>query len=278
MKKAKAYFINLLGVLMAAFGIGMFSVPNKIVSGGVSGISTILYYNFKIPAGVTYYAINIILLIFGARKLSKGFIVRTLVSSGLVSLFIDIFSSLKPITEDIVLASFFGGVIFGLGMGLTLIENSSTGGTDILGRIIQNKYPHIQIGKILMLTDLIIIAFSYLTFKEADTALYGVMSLYVSTSAVDLLMHKLNVSKLVFVISSEGEKIARALVSGSKRGVTVIDAVGAYTMNKKKVLICAMKENEMPTFQKRVGEIDSEAFIVASESQKIFGKGFYVYH
>lgn len=278
MKKAKAYFINFLGVLMAAFGIGMFSVPNKIVSGGVSGISTILYYNFKIPAGISYYVINIILLIFGARKLSKSFVVRTLVSSGLVSLFIDIFSNLKPITEDIVLASFFGGVIFGLGMGLTLVENSSTGGTDILGRIIQNKYPHIQIGKILMIIDLIIITFSYLTFKEADTALYGVMSLYVSTSAVDLLMHKLNVSKLVFVISSEGEKIARALVAGSRRGVTVIDAVGAYTMNKKKVLICAMKENEMPSFQKRVGEIDSEAFIVASESQKIFGKGFYVYH
>ena len=91
-------------------------------------------------------------------------------------------------------------------------------------------------------------------------------------------MHKLNVSKLVFVISDKGEDVAKTLVSASKRGVTIIDAVGAYTMNEKKVLICAMKENEMPSFQNRVLSIDKEAFIVASESQKIFGKGFYVYH
>ena len=278
MKMVRSYCINLLGVVLAAFGIGMFSVPNKIVSGGVSGISTILYYNFKIPAGITYYVINIVLLLIGMKKLSKKFIIRTLISSGLVSLFIDIFSNLKPITTDIVLASFFGGVIFGIGMGLTLIEDSSTGGTDILGRIIQKEYPYVQIGKILMIIDLIIIGFSLLTFREVDITLYGIMSLYLSTSAVDLLMHKLNVSKLVFVISEKGDEVAKTLVSGSRRGVTMVNAVGAYTMKDKKVLICAMKENEMPNFQNKVLMIDKDAFIVASESQKIFGKGFYVYH
>ena len=195
-----------------------------------------------------------------------------------VSLFIDIFSYFPPITEDIILASFFGGVIFGVGLWLTLIEDSSTGGTDILGRIIQNEYPHVQIGKILMLIDLVIITFSFLTFKNADITLYGIMSLYLSTTTVDLLMHRLNVSKLVFVITQKGETVAKKLIENSKRGVTMLDAVGAYTMNKKTVLICAMKENELPYFQKRVMEIDNEAFIMASESQKIFGKGFYVYH
>ena len=278
MKRIRSYLINFLGVILAAFGIGMFSVPNKIVSGGVSGISTILYYNFNIPAGISYYAINILLLVIGVKKLSKKFIIRTLVSSGLVSLFIDLFSNLPPITDDIILASFFGGVIFGIGMGLTLIEDSSTGGTDILGRIIQNQYPYVQIGKILMIIDLIIILFSFLTFRNADITLYGIMSLYLSTTAVDLLMHKLNVSKLVFVITQKGEMIAKKLIENSKRGVTMLDAVGAYTMSKKTVLICAMKENELPNFQKRVLEIDADAFIMASESQKIFGKGFYVYH
>lgn len=278
MRRLRSYLIILLGVILASFGIGMFNVPNKIVSGGVSGISTILYYNFKIPAGITYYAINVILILIGLRKLSKKFIIRTLISSGLVSLFIDLFSSLPPITNDIILASLFGGVIFGIGMGLTLIEDSSTGGTDILGRIIQSQYPHVQIGKILMLIDIVIITFSLITFKEVDVTLYGIMSLFVSTTAVDLLMHNLNVSKLVFVISDKGEKIANALILGSKRGVTIIDAVGAYTMQEKKVLICAMKENEMPSFQRKVLSLDKDAFIVASESQKIFGKGFYVYH
>ena len=147
-----------------------------------------------------------------------------------------------------------------------------------MGRIIQKEYPYVQIGKILMTIDLVIIGFSLLTFREVDITLYGIMSLYLSTSAVDLLMHKLNVSKLVFVISEKGDEVAKTLVSGSRRGVTIVNAVGAYTMKDKKVLICAMKENEMPNFRNKVLMIDKDAFIVASESQKIFGKGFYVYH
>ncbi len=278
MKTIKSYLIILLGVVLVSFGIGMFCIPNKIVGGGVSGISTILFYLLKIPAGLSYFLINVFFLIFGLKKLSKGFIVRTILCSGLMSVLIDMFSKFPPITNDVILASLFGGVIYGLGIGLTLIFDSSTGGTDILGRIIQCTYPHIQIGKILMIIDLVIIAFSFVVFGEIDLSLYGILSLYISTTAIDVLVHRLNVSKLVFVISDDGEKIARKLIDGSTRGVTIIEAVGAYTMEKKHMLVCAMKENEMPEFQRKVTEVDKDAFIVASESQKIFGKGFYVYH
>ncbi len=278
MKKIKSYIVILLGVILASFGIGMFCVPNKIVGGGVSGVSTVLYYLFKIPAGISYFTFNIIFLLIGLKKLSKGFIIRTIICAGLMSFLIDVFLTFPPITDDVVLASLFGGVIYGIGIGLTLISDASTGGTDILGRIIQYEHPHIEIGKIFMIIDLVIIAFSFMVFKEVDLSLYGILSLYISTTAIDVLVHRLNVSKLVFVISDSGEKLAKTLIAECGRGVTIIDAVGAYTMEKKHMLVCAMKENEMYEFQKKVMSVDKDAFIVASESQKIFGKGFYVYH
>ncbi|MBR3791302.1 MAG: YitT family protein [Clostridia bacterium] len=278
MKKIKSYLVILLGVILASFGIGMFCIPNKIVGGGVSGVSTVLYYLFKIPAGISYFAFNILFLIIGLKKLSKGFIIKTIICAGLMSFLIDVFLTFPPITDDVVLASLFGGVIYGVGIGLTLISDASTGGTDILGRIIQYMRPHIEIGKIFMIIDLIIIAFSFMVFGEVDLSLYGVLSLYISTTAIDLLVHKLNVSKLVFVISEKGESVAKKLIEECGRGVTIIDAVGAYTMKEKNMLICAMKENEMPEFQRNVMSVDEDAFIVATESQKIFGKGFYVYH
>ncbi len=278
MKKIKSYLVILLGVILASFGIGMFCIPNKIVGGGVSGVSTVLYYLFKIPAGISYFAFNILFLIIGFKKLSKGFIIKTIICAGLMSFLIDVFLTFPPITDDVVLASLFGGVIYGVGIGLTLISDASTGGTDILGRIIQYMRPHIEIGKIFMIIDLVIIAFSFMVFGEVDLSLYGVLSLYISTTAIDLLVHKLNVSKLVFVISEKGDSIAKKLIEECGRGVTIIDAVGAYTMKEKNMLICAMKENEMPEFKKNVMSVDEDAFIVATESQKIFGKGFYVYH
>lgn len=277
MKRIKSYLIIFSGVVLMSFGIGMFCIPNKIVSGGVSGISTILLYVLKIPAGISYYAINLILLIVGYRVLSKRFIIRTLICSGLVSFFVDIFSEFPPVTNNLILATLFGGILYGVGIALTLIEDSSTGGTDVLGRIIQNEKKHISIGKILMIIDLVIIFISFIFFGEIDLTLYGILTLYVSTNAIDLFIRKLNVSKLVFVVTEYGEEISKKLVNEHKRGVTLINAKGAYTQNKKSILMCAMKEKELTNFKDRVLSIDKDAFIVFSESQEILGNGFFIY-
>ena len=277
MKRIKSYLIIFSGVVLMSFGIGMFCIPNKIVSGGVSGISTILLYVLKIPAGISYYAINLILLIVGYRVLSKRFIIRTLICSGLVSFFVDIFSEFPPVTNNLILATLFGGILYGVGIALTLIEDSSTGGTDVLGRIIQNEKKHISIGKILMIIDLVIIFISFIFFGEIDLTLYGILTLYVSTNAIDLFIRKLNVSKLVFVVTGYGEEISKKLVNEHKRGVTLINAKGAYTQNKKSILMCAIKEKELTNFKDRVLSIDKDAFIVFSESQEILGNGFFIY-
>jgi len=278
MKKFKSYLVILSGVILLSASISLFCVPNRIVSGGVSGISTILFYLFKIPVGVSYYALNILFLAAGFKLLGKAFIIKTLICSGLVSVFSDIFAQLPPLTNDVVLASVFGGVLGGLGIGMTLIENASTGGTDVASRIVQSKFEYIPIGRLLMAIDAVIIGASFFLFGDVSLALYGALSLFISTTSIDMLINKMNVSKLVFIVTAKGNDIVDRLIKRSARGATVLHAEGAYTGEGKTLLVCALKEYELPPFQKKILVLDRNAFIVFCESQQIIGNGFHVYH
>ncbi len=275
--KVKKYITILIGEIITAFAISCFYTPNKVVNGGVSGISTILYHTLNVPTGVSFAVINIILLLISLKTLGRHFVGTTIVGSLLLSAFIQLFSYLPPVTTDILLASVFGSALYGIGIGLTLIEGASTGGTDIISRLIQCLFPHVKIGSLLLAVDAIVIGASLCIFKNVELTLYGVVALFIASLSINLLISKLNISKLAFVVSDNGEEISKTLVSESPRGVTLIQATGAYTMEKKNVLMCALKENEIPQFQRRILEIDKEAFIIFSESQQIVGNGFRVY-
>ncbi len=277
LKKIKSLFFTVIGTALTSFAVSTLLTPNKIVCGGVSGVSTILYQTLNIPPGLTFAVINMILLILGIKFLGKSFTVKTLFGSGMLSLFVQLFSYLPPMTDNIFLAAFFGGTLYGLGIGVAFASGASTGGTDILSRIIQYFLPQFPIGKLLLVVDGIVITTSLIIFKDTELVLFGIFALFFSTFCVDWLIRKLNISKIAFVITDKGEEISSFLVSNSPRGVTVINAVGAYSSEKKEMLFCALKENEVPSFQKRVLSIDSEAFIVYSESQQIMGNGFYIY-
>ena len=180
-------------------------------------------------------------------------------------------------TENMILAVIFGGILFGAGIGIGLAAGASTGGTDILGRLLQCKFPTMPIGKLLLLVDGLIILSSLFVFREIELTLFGVLSLMISTYAVDFVIRQLNVSRIAFVITEKGDEISQYLVSTSPRGVTIIDVVGAYTNDSKKMLFCALKEGESEVFQRKILAIDNQAFIVFSESQRIKGNGFYLY-
>ena len=277
MKNSKSFIFTILGTAITAFAVSTLLTPNKIVCGGVSGISTILYQTLSIPPGLTYAIINIVLLIAGKKILGKEFTVKTLFGSGVLSGFVQLFSYLHPITDNVFLAAFFGGTLYGLGIGIAFASGASTGGTDILSRIIQYFLPQFPIGKLLLAVDGLVITASLLVFKNTELVLFGIFALFFSTFCVDWLIRKLNVSKVAFVITDKGEEISEYLISTSPRGVTIIDAVGAYSSENKKVLFCALKENELPEFQKKILNIDREAFIVYSESSQIMGNGFHIY-
>jgi uncharacterized membrane-anchored protein YitT (DUF2179 family) len=240
----KKYITIVFGIIMVAFAVSVFYIPNKSVSGGVSGVSTILFHMLGIAPGLSFAAINIILLILAMKFLGKGFVINTLLGASLLSLFIQIFSYIPPITKDVFLATVFGAILYGIGIGLTLAEGASTGGTDILSRLFQCAFPHIRIGSLLLVVDSIVIFTSFVVFKQFELALYGIISLVISSNAINWLIRKLNISKLAFVITDKGIDVAKHLISNSPRGVTIIDAVGGYTMTNKNVLVCALKENE----------------------------------
>lgn len=276
-RKIENYIQIVIGIMMTAFAISVFYTPNKIVNGGVSGISTILYHIFNIAPGLSFAIINVVLLLIALKFIGKEFVLNTVFGAGLISVFVQIFSYIPKFTDDIILSAIFGGVLYGFGIGITFVNNASTGGTDILGRLLQVIFPHIEIGKMLLVVDSMVILISLVTFKSFEIAMWGIIALFVSTFSIDWLIRRLNISKLAFVVTNKGDEIAKTLVSSSPRGVTILDSKGAYTMTDNNVLICALKEKELVDFQRKVSEIDDNAFIIYSESQSIYGNGFYIY-
>ncbi len=270
------YVFFVLGSLLSALAISIFYLPNKIVTGGVSGISTVLYHVASIPPGLTYFVINALLLIIGLRYLGRDFVVKTVIGASIVTVFVQVFSYLPPLTENILLNVAFGAIVHGFGIGLTLISGGSTGGTDILGRLIQYKHPSVRIGSAMLICDVAVIILSLIMFRDIDLALYGIIALFISSFSINLLIRSLNVSKLAFVITTKKE-LSDQLIKTIGRGVTVVDVVGGYTGEEKLMLICALKAKETPGFQARVLSVDPEAFIIFSESEQIVGNGFYVY-
>ena len=277
MNKIKSILITIIGTMALSFGLGVFLMPNKIVGGGVSGISTILYHSVKIAPGISIFVINILFLIIGLKVLGKNFTIKTIFGVALVSVFTQAFSYMPFYTENTILASIFGGVLYGLGIGLSFAAGASTGGTDILGRLFQHKFPTMPIGKLLLMIDGVIILISLVIFKNIELTLFGIITLFVSSFSVDWVINTLNISCLAFVITEKGSEISEKLISTSPRGVTVIDAVGAYTKDQKQMLFCALKESESDTFQKKILETDPKSFIVFAQSQRIKGNGFYLY-
>lgn len=276
-EKIQAYLFIVFGTAITAVAISMFFVPNQIVNGGASGLSTIIFYMLGVRPSIANAIINGVLLLLALMCFGWQFIAKTLFSIASLTILIEVFSYVPPVTDNQMLASIFGAVLYGIGIGIVLSQGSTTGGSDILGRLIQHKFPHWKIGKILLGVDFFVIFLSLLTFRTVEVVLYGIMALFISTTSIDWLMKNLNISKLAFIITDQGEEIARALVTTSPRGVTSVDVTGVYTNTPKKMLICALKETEIPDFQRKILEKDEKAFIIYSESQQIVGNGFYIY-
>ncbi len=277
MTKKKSVLFTILGTMLTGFGVGSFLTPNQIVSGGISGLSTILYHTLHFEPGISFWILNVLLLLIGFHLLGKAFILKTLMGSTMLSLFVQLFTACPIYTENLMLSVIFGGALYGLGIGLSFASGASTGGTDIIGRMIQIRFPHIPIGKLLLLVDGLIIGASSIVFGNVELVLFGVITLLVSTFTIDVVIGYFNSSCIAYVITDRGAEIATKLVSTSPRGVTLIDVHGVYSNTDKKMLFCALKERETEEFQKKILQIDEGAFIVFAKSHRIKGNGFHLY-
>lgn len=268
-----------LGTAIYAFGIYAFTVPNQIAPGGVTGLATVINAFTGIKIGTIVTVFNVPLLIFGFTKLGKRFLLNTLLSTVFFNLLYDyIYPFLPNYRGNTLLAAIFGGLFIGLGIAIVFMRGGSTGGMDIVNKAVQVKKPHISLGKISFITDLVVISIAAVSFRSLESALYAVIAMFVSSKTIDALIYGTNVGKMVLIVSSKSEEIAKLIVSDLFRGCTIVDAHGAYSGQSKKVLLCACKNVEFYNLKHIVKRLDPRAFMIVSEAGEVFGEGFSSIH
>lgn len=280
LENVKCYLKNeLLTELCAAatmaLGIQVFAAPNMIVSGGVSGISSVLFILFGLPIGVTSFMINVPLLVIGWQKLGHRFIMRTLRMVALLSLMTDmVFAKMPPYHGEKLLVSLFAGLFLGIGLGLVLMRGDSTGGTDIIVKLIQKKYPHFSLGNLVIVTDALVVSMAALVYNSIDTILYGAIMIYVSGVVIDRMIAGSDIRKLVLIVTSRQQEVTQAILNELDRGVTVLHGEGGYTGNSVSVLLCVAENRQVFKLRQLVHGIDERAFVIIANAVETFGKGF----
>lgn len=260
------------GCLVGAAAYPMFLVPNHIAPGGITGLSTVLNYLFQWPVGLTSLVMNVPLFLIGYRSMGKLFALRSLAATVLLSVFIDALP-LTTLTTDPLLGAIFGGVLLGAGLGLVLRGGATTGGTDMVARVIHQKLPHLSVGLVLFLIDCAVVLLAGF-YIEVQYALYAFISLYASSKLVDTVMNGLTSEKACYIISLEHETMRAAVIEEMGRGVTVLSATGGYSGQERPVVLCVVSAQEVARLKAVVRKVDPEAFLFISDAYEVLGEGF----
>lgn len=268
------YFCVAIGCFILAFAINFFLVPVKISTGGVSGIATVFYYIFKIPLSVTTLLINAVLFIFGYKMLKKSSIVKTVAGILLLSLFLEVTKYFGSYTEDILIASVFGGILVGIGVGLAVMKDASTGGSDFAALMLNKIIPHVSVPTFIMVIDSIVIIVSGIVFKDYTIMFYSVISLYISSKVTDYMLVRGDAAKSVYIISKKNDEIADEIMTDMERGVTGIYSKGYYNNTDMTMLMCIVRNKEVYKVLEKVKNIDKNAFTIISHVREVHGEGF----
>lgn len=273
-KFLKNTFSIIFGCILMAGGTSFFLLPNKLSAGGFAGISTIVYYLFKIPLGTFMLAINVPVFILTYYKLGKRFAINSIIGAILYSVFVDIFDKLPAVTDDRLLACIYGGILTGVGTGILLNVKSSTGGTELVTNIIRSYNAKYTTSKLIIIIDTVIVILNVIFFGEIEIGLYSAIAIIIMGKVIDILVEGTNFSKLLFIISEKNDKIAKEIGTNVKRGSTGIYGKGMFKDNSKIVLMCAIGRGDLPKVKQIVKEIDKDAFIIISNAREVLGMGF----
>ncbi len=271
----KDYTIMLAGLILYVLSWTLFLIPAQITGGGISGLAAVIYYSTKIPIGLTYFAINVVLISFALKILGPNFGVKTIFNMVALTLLFAIPQEYFPgaLIEDNFLSAVLGGMMGGVGIGLVFSRGGSTGGTDIIAMII-NKYRNISPGRIILYCDVIIISSSYFLVHSIEKMVYGFVTMAVVSYTLDAFLSGSNASAQIFIFSPKYDEIADFINTESVRGVTVIDGTGWYTQQDVKILMTIVRKKEASIIFRKVKEIDPEAFISMGSVMGVYGKGF----
>ena len=269
------YVFILLGSVLYAVAISVFIEPNDVVSGGVVGIALVINKVASfIPVGMGTLIINIPLFIIGFLKFKTDFIVKTTVTTVISSFLMDAAAKWLPkYTGNIMLAAIAGGVLSGAGIAVVMMRGATTGGTDIVAKLINKKYRYITIGRVSMFVNTLIILVAGLIYNSFEAVLYSVLNLFVESVVIDKLLYGADNGKMLHIITSYPENIIKG-INDIDRGVTKIDAHGGYTEADKTLLLCVVRPSEVSKVLSIIKEYDETAFVTVSEVGEILGDGF----
>lgn len=267
-------FLLIIGCFIMACGTSFFLLPNQLSSGGFAGLATIAYYLLKVPLGTTMFVLNIPLFILGYIRIGKKFLIKSLLGTTILAIFIDILDKFSALTQDRFLGCIYGGIAMGIGTAIVLKSNSSTGGTDLFSYIIRSYKKNYRTSSLIVAVDSIIIALNVIFFKNIEIGLYSAITIYLMGKMIDIIFEGVNFTKIMFIISDKYKKIAEEIGNKVDRGSTGIYAKGMYTNEEKMMLLCVGSRNEIAKIKQIAVSIDKKAFIIISNARETWGKGF----
>ena len=279
-KTAEAYFWITFGSILYAIGFDWFYTPNAIGFGGITGVGQVVNaYLPVIPIGIFVLVINIPLFILGWKYIGGHLLITSLYSMALSSVAVDAINWMFDFAPmDRMLASICGGAVIGLSLGIIFAKGATTGGTDLIARLVKLKLPWAPMGKLLLVIDMAVIILVAIAFGDVMAALYGVIAQVVSAYVTDAVLYGMDTAKVAYIISDRAQAISDVIVRDLDRGVTVLRGEGAYSGSEKRVLMCAFKQKEIVDLKQMIFEIDKNAFIIVCNAHEVTGNGFKTYH
>lgn len=276
-KNTTDLLLTVAGTFLMSIAINFFLLPNKITTGGASGIATILFYKFNIDMGLSIFLINIPLFIIAIKKFGIKFCFKSIVGTMLFTIFIEIvnfetYTATHAI--DSFISAIYGGLLLGVGLSLVFKAGSSTGGTDLLAQILQNKEGNLNLSKLMLYIDLVIIIGLIISFGDINLGLYSAVAIYLATKAIETVFEGVNYTKVVNIITKNDDAITNNIIKEVKRGATVTKCIGAYTRGEYINITCVVNLNEIANVKKIAYSIDPNAFIFITNAVEVWGKGF----
>lgn len=265
-----------LGSLMAAGGYVVFILPLDMVEGGVTGIGIIMKHITGLPiVGLTSLAITVVVFIIATRILGRGFGAKSIYATILMNVSIDMFLILKikPVTNDILLASFYGGAIVGIGLGLIYFSGASTGGADAFGQIMW-KLKRIPIGRTLIVIDLFVLGIATWAYIPLEKIMYSLIFIYIEVQVIDMVMNGLRANQRIMIVTDQPDRLKEAIFSSLNRGLTIFTGTGGYTGAERYMLTTVVNKKQVPEIRRIVSEVDKSSFVIIQDIHQVYGEGF----
>ncbi|MBR7133362.1 MAG: YitT family protein [Clostridia bacterium] len=263
------------GCFLYSTAVTMFISSNEISPGGLTGIATALNFLFALPSGIMLLILNIPILIIGFIKFGGAFIFKTAFVTFFLSVSLTITDTVLPQFHiDKVLAAVFGGILMGVGLSLVMLRGATTGGVDILAKLVNRRFRHITVGKLILLMDAFVISIATIAYRNIESALYSVIAMYATSRVMDAVLYGSDKGKMIYIVTEFPKEICKDINSDLRRGVTVLSAKGGYTGITRSLLLCTVRRYEVSAVYSIIDKYDRNAFIVVSDAGEIIGEGF----